>query len=128
MVSDNPFERPPRPLFPALAIPVENKQDYECPQEHLRALEQCIPQVTKLLIIGWRANENLFLDMLAKGIARNARIMVVSGTEEGAFQVMARISARWRAVGLVGTFVAAQPGFSNFIFSPEWEDFLKSLV
>ncbi len=85
IVSEDPFRRDPRkPLFPALAIPVENKQrdHYECPQEHWKVLEQSLPQVTKVLIIGWRATENDFLDTLVKGITKRVRIMVVSGDPE----------------------------------------------
>jgi len=124
--SENPFNRPPTPLFPALAIPVENKQHYECPPEHRIVLEQCLPEVNKILIIGWRASENLFLDTLAKGMAKKARMMVVSGTEEGANQVIQRLMAKFRTTGIAHDFEASKPGFSNFIFSSEWKDFLRA--
>jgi hypothetical protein len=124
-VSENPFERPPKPLFPALAIPVQNKQQYECPSEHRIVLEQCLPQVTKILIIGWRASENLFLDTLVQGIDKNVRMMVVSGTEKGADEVKARIIAKFRPKGAIPDFVPSKPGFSNFTSSSEWESFLK---
>jgi hypothetical protein len=126
-VSEDPLSRPPlKPFFPALAIPVENKQRYECPSEHWNVLEQCLPKVTNLLIIGWRANEGLFLDTLGKGIAKNARVMVVSGTEIGTDEIIARMMARWRETGVNTKFIAAKPGFSSFIFGPEWEYFLKT--
>ena len=46
---------PPRPkddraIFPALAIPIESKLDFECPVEHVAALKEAIPAVTKILI------------------------------------------------------------------------------
>ncbi len=126
MVSDNPFERPPRPFFPALAIPVQTKQRYECPQEQKLALAQCLPQVTKVLVIGWQANENLFLDTMAQGLVKKARIMVVSGTEKGAKEVIARIMAGLGTTKIAHDFEAAKPGFSEFIFSSEWEDFLRA--
>jgi len=125
-VSDDPFARPyQRPYFPALAIPVEHKQHYECPQEHWKVLEDCLRQVTKVLIIGWRANENDFLDTLVKRITKKARMMVVSGTERGADEVVGRISAKFRPTGIVHDFVPSKPGFSNFTSSSEWESFLK---
>jgi len=60
------------PLFPAIAIPVERKNDFECPAEHLQALTACLPQVSHLLIIGWRAAEQHFLTLLKDGLPRCA--------------------------------------------------------
>jgi len=128
IVSENPLQRPPKPLFPALAIPVENKQNYECPEQHRIVLEDCLPQVTKLLIIGWRANDSLFVETMAKGLSKDARIMVVSGSGEGANEVIVKISARLRAAGHTGDFLASKPGFSNFIFDSEWEHFLRGAL
>src|SRR2546427_4996067 len=126
-VHEDPFRRSPlSPLFPALAIPVENKQGYECPQEHMKVLEESLPQITKILIIGWRASENLFLDTLAKGLTKQVRLMVVSGTERGADEVIRRVATRFRATGLAHDIQASKPGFSNFISSTEWETFLKA--
>ena len=126
-VAEDPFRRSPlSPLYPALSIPVENKQDYECPQEHSKVLEQCLPQVTKILIIGWRASENLFLDTLTKGLTKNVQLTVVAGTERGADDIVRRVSARFRATGLGHDIGASRPGFSNFISSSEWENFLKA--
>src|SRR6185503_16013308 len=40
-------------LFPALAIPVTRKQTFECPDQHVNALREFLPQVRKVLIIVW---------------------------------------------------------------------------
>lgn len=72
--------------FPALAIPVENKSEFVCPPEHLTALANVIPQVTKIISIGWRATEQKFLNMLRSpltGLEGSADLMVVSGSIEG---------------------------------------------
>ena len=82
--------------------------------------------MTKVLIIGWRANENDFLDTLVKDITKKVRMMVVSGTERGADEVVARISAKFRPTGIVHDFIQSKPGFSNFTSSSEWESFLKA--
>src|SRR5260370_2316580 len=55
-------------LFPALAIPLETKRSFECPEEHLATLRQCIGKVSKLLIIGWRGMEDHFLRLLADNL------------------------------------------------------------
>ena len=55
-----------RTVFPAIAIPVQNKthSTFECPASHLTYLKELLPQVTKILIIGWQASEAHFLEML----------------------------------------------------------------
>jgi hypothetical protein len=69
------------PLFPALAIPVETKRDYECPEAHLEVLRDCIGKVTRLLFIGWRAMESHFLGLLRDNLPPgHIRAMVVSGS------------------------------------------------
>ena len=77
-------------LFPALSIPVENKDEFSCPAEHVTALERTLPSVTKLITIGWRATETEFLTRLREsrsevtpGIKQTLRLFVVSGTQEG---------------------------------------------
>jgi len=46
--------RPERMIaIPALAIPLVAKATFECPKAHEEILRQCIPKVTKLLVIGW---------------------------------------------------------------------------
>lgn len=82
--------------------------------------------MTKILIVGWRASENLFLDTLVNGLTKEVRVMVVSGTEKGATDVINRMSARFGASRVMPDFEASKPGFSNFISSPEWESFLKA--
>jgi hypothetical protein len=69
IVSEYPIGRlSSRALFPALAIPVETKFSFECPEQHLDALRQCARKTSKLLIIGWRGMEEHFLRLLAENI------------------------------------------------------------
>lgn len=70
-------------LFPAIAIPVESKSDYECPPDHLEGFRACIPEVTKLLVIGWRATEITFLQLLAENFSQEVSTMVVAGSAKG---------------------------------------------
>jgi hypothetical protein len=73
--------------FPAIAIPVEKKSEFVCPPEHLEALANVIPHVTKIITVGWRATEKHFLKMLTSrltGLQGDVDLMVVSGSDEGA--------------------------------------------
>ena len=73
-------------VFPALAIPVENKDEFSCPERHISTLEAFLPKVSKILTIGWRATEMDFLAMLRGRLVHKPKVMVVSGTHDGATQ------------------------------------------
>ena len=70
-------------LFPALAIPVDKKDDFECPDSHVKALEERLPHVDRILTIGWRAREAKFLEMLKSKLTPPQRLWVVSGDSNG---------------------------------------------
>jgi hypothetical protein len=49
------------PLFPAIAIPVEKGKAFERPEALIKQFTARLPQVTTLLVIGWRGAEAHFL-------------------------------------------------------------------
>lgn len=106
-------------FVPAVAIPLERKSDFECPQEQMRALQQCVPEVTRLLVVGWRAADDHFVKLLADGLPDRVRGMVVAGGETMAREVVQRLTRRVR-----GDFVATNGGFSEFIIRREVERLL----
>ena len=80
-------------LYPALSIPVENKDTFSCPSGHVTVLERLLPTVTKMITIGWRGMEKDFLNMLLasrkviiSGIPKPVELLVVTGSKEGAEQ------------------------------------------
>jgi hypothetical protein len=96
------------PLFPAIAIPVLTKSEFECPPDHVSQLAALIPRVTKILTIGWRGKEQHFLNMLAKGLGGSATgidIVTVAGTEDEAQQTLAHIRAASIPVRVGPSFV-----------------------
>jgi hypothetical protein len=104
--------------YPALAIPVEKKSEFACPPDHLRALAEVLPRVTKIITIGWRATEQHFLTMLKKpltGLSGDVDLMVVSGDLKGATETNINL-------GLVNPtsghkYSIVQTGFSGLIQS-----------
>ena len=73
--------------YPAIAVPVEKKSEFVCPELHLSTLANLIPSVSKIVTIGWRAMERHFLDMLTKrltGLQGDVDLMIVSGSDSGA--------------------------------------------
>ena len=59
-------------IVPAIAIPVQTKTEgtFQWPDSHRKYLEELLPQVTKILIIGWRGKEAHFLKLLREKLPR----------------------------------------------------------
>ena len=73
-----------RPIVPAIAVPVQTKTEdtFEWPRSHSDTLQQLLPSVTKILIIGWQAKEAHFLKILKErlptaGITQITHLQVV---------------------------------------------------
>ena len=115
--------RGPRPYWPALALPVAGKYQFECPTAHLDALQDCLPKITKVLIVGWRAVEKHFLAMLVAGMKGDPpRGLIVDRSSDDARSVRAQLVD----AGLVcaGSFQLAA-GFSASLASREIQGFLR---
>jgi hypothetical protein len=113
------------PLFPAIAIPVETKKAFECPQEHLDELYKCLGRVTRIVTIGWRATEPHFLSCLDTHLQSNVRdLMIVSGSQEYAeatkTQIIAGVPKLARRV-----WNLAPRGFSEFVTTGLLQRFLN---
>ncbi len=108
-------------MFPAIAIPVETKLNFECPEEHVNALKEFLPQVSKILVIGWRATEAPFLEMLKQELRQQVLAIVVAGGKEGSEQAMQNILSK----GISARYFPIDSGFTDFILSRQGEEFLK---
>jgi hypothetical protein len=78
-------------LYPALSIPLHQKDEFSCPIAHVTQLEAILPTVTKIITIGWRGAEQEFLRMLklarkrpVSGIRRAMRLLVITASVKGA--------------------------------------------
>ena len=112
---------PHRPLVPAIAIPVQTKGAFECPADHIATLKDCLGKVTKLLVIGWRANDAHFLKLLHDG-RQAIDAWVVAGKPEYANQVIENLK---RGLDRPGKLQSGAGGFTQFMFN-EAETFLDS--
>jgi hypothetical protein len=110
-------------VFPAIAIPLEKKTEYECPPEHINVLTECISKTDKLLIIGWKGAEESFVKLLVKGLKKSIPIMVVSRSRDSADRICGALVAS----GIDGeNWVLAERGFSDEIRSGAIENFVRS--
>jgi hypothetical protein len=97
------------PLIPALAVPFSSKQDFELPPGHKQALEDILPRVTRVLIVGWRGTDKPFVDLLQAARPNVERMISVGGREP-----------RAPITNLQRAFVASETwkhsgGFSGFL-------------
>ncbi len=109
---------PPKLVYPAIAIPVQMKQEFQCPDSHLQTLADCLQRVRKVLVIGWRATEQHFISFLSKYLPPGAVGAIVGGTREDIGQTernLQPLSVRW---------VCRHIAFTDFIVSRKVDDFL----
>ena len=79
-------------LFPAIAIPVEKKNVFECPSYMIDQLKGVLPHVTKIIAIGWRATEEHFLSLLKQHLKRGVYLTVVAKEQKEADDIRVRIN------------------------------------
>jgi hypothetical protein len=109
------------PLFPAIAIPVETKSGFECPSDHLECLSAHLGKVTKIIIVGWRATEKHFLDLLSGAVTGNIPVQVIAGGRDPGEEVLSHFSTA--GISILGE--ALDAGFTQYVVSREAERFLK---
>jgi hypothetical protein len=112
-------------LFPAIAIPVQRKDRFECPQAHVEALYNLVPKVSQILFIGWQAQEDNFLKMLHEGLKSLKGIMIVDENRGKAEAIAVRIQIGLGPVGSGPRVFCANEGFSQFIETREGDEFFR---
>jgi hypothetical protein len=119
---DFPATTQGRLQFPAIAIPLETKTDFECPRTEVDKLVPIFRQVTKLLIIGWRGAEEHFLRLARGNLPVRVPTQVVAENNESAQQTWERLVG---GANLVGDYHrATNQGFSTYLSIAELERFL----
>ena len=101
------------PYVPAIAVPIADKDEFECPPAQVDRLAGLIEHVDRVLVIGWKGAETRFLSILASvpegvpfdivgqdGVHRVAHNLRASGVNadyrvfNGGFSGFARVAAR----------------------------------
>ena len=109
-------------FFPAIAIPLRMKSEFECPPEHIETLRSFLPQVSRVLIVGWKATEANFLRMLAETLPRGVHGLAVCGTYKDARATIKQL----RGAGIdTSGFHAYKHGFTGLAVGPEIRAFLQ---
>jgi hypothetical protein len=98
---------------PAIAIPVEQKAFFECPDQHLLELERLLPETDRLLLVGWRGMEKHFLTMLGKHVKKADACLIVAKDEKEGREVASRVGPALPGVPIRWEF--SNGGFSEMI-------------
>lgn len=118
-----PISQEDRGIFPALAIPVEEKVEFECPENHVDKLKSFLPEVTKILTIGWRAAEKPFLDLLRQGVgSKRMETLIVNGNMDECIAADNNLTQ----AGVSGKYQVHPEGFTDFMLSRKGRTFFKS--
>jgi SIR2-like domain len=75
------------PVFPAIAVPVQKKAQFACPGAFLDRLVELLPHVCKILIVGWRATEDHFLQLLRTHLRPGVKLYTVAATDMEAVNI-----------------------------------------
>lgn len=105
--------------LPAIAVPVVNKSEFECPAAHIDQLKEILPKVDGVLVVGWRATESHFLELWASlGNTNPKRIHVVAGSDGQA------VVDQLASAGIVSRDTRHSEGFSRFLLDGGLRSFL----
>jgi hypothetical protein len=110
--------------IPAIAIPINRKLIFECPEQHIRHLCQMLPQVTKILVIGWQGTESTFIDLLKKHLRPIEKLRVVSAAD--APKVMNHLRTTLSPILDATDCESFDRGFTQFISERDGVPFLKA--
>jgi hypothetical protein len=124
VVSDErPIARGPemKALVPAIAIPMQTKREFACPANHLDILRQRLPEVRDLLVVGWRGQDQHFVELLREGGLNRVRAQVVSDNTSEAKTVADTLES----AGIGGHYQPIGGGFSSYITNRTGDEFLQ---
>lgn len=107
-------------VVPAIAIPLMDKTDFECPTDHLHLLASLLPQTDRLLVIGWSATEQNFLRLLSGALRSQVKGYIVAGSAKVAKETAERLVA----AGVLAEYETSDGGFTEMITRRELDAFL----
>ncbi|MDP9223421.1 MAG: SIR2 family protein, partial [Actinomycetota bacterium] len=123
-------------VVPAIAIPAAPKTGFACPTAHINALTDLLPDVERVLCIGWRGVDRSLLELMAGHLSQGIETTVVTsrpkspGGEPLDPDIVRCTSdlVPWVGdAGLTGACEVIRAGFSGFV-GPHLPDFVASMA
>jgi hypothetical protein len=110
-----------RVYWPAIALPVEQKVSFECPATHVSALQEKLDHVTRILTVGWRGTEMVFLELLKRHLSRPVPVMVIAKDEKESTE----IGDNFHRMDITRSPETYAGGFTDYVPSRDSEKFLR---
>ena len=118
------YDRERVALYPAIAIPVQRKNNFECPPSHVNILKEMIPTVDKILVIGWRATEIPFLKLKSDNLVPQwdkRKCLVVTESNSSSLGTIKNLED----AGVKAAYENFDSGFSTFVLQKKVDEFLS---
>ncbi|MGH8527083.1 MAG: hypothetical protein ACREXY_23625, partial [Gammaproteobacteria bacterium] len=107
------------------AIPTEVKKSFDCPNAQLEIMRRDMPNVDRILVIGWRGAEKHYLEELRQITGKATPVLVVSDSERGLDETTDNLTS----TGLDGRSIGwSAGGFGAFMETNGLEAFLDSSI
>ena len=99
-------------LYPAMAIPVQGKYGFVCPDEHVSALKEFLSSCENFLVIGTSGKDKDLLDLLNASIGRCSNLAIVGQADvESTYR---RFRGHVPKLGATGAIYGTH-GFTGFV-------------
>jgi len=113
-------------FYPSLAVPIEGKDEFACPEEHIQKAKSFLKFCSNFIIIGFSALDEHVLKQL-EAVQYVRKLMVVNGSEASALEAIRRIASKnmkFSHENYPDCLYAG--GFRDFMTSGELDRFLGS--
>lgn len=106
---------------PALASPSLGKS-YICPSTHIEELSGSLDKVDRILIIGWRGEDDSLINKISSQVRRSAKIFIVVASDEDKRRLVVKFGQKESNKFAFDQYVG---GFSKFIDSESYAEFMN---
>ena len=111
-------------FHPALAIPTVTKTDFECPPSHVEHALAALKAADRILVVGWRGQEEHFTRRWNATGGASSMIQVVDGSLDGANAARDNLQATLGSRGM--RYLAnCDEGFSRFLAQGQLAELLR---
>ena len=108
--------------FPLITVPIRSKDNFEFPSDHEDKLKQAVLDVTRVLVVGWRATEQNFLALWNGRRTARPLVHVVSNTMAGATLTQKNLVKA--GVGAQGRLRLFEGGFTSYVGSSALDELI----
>lgn len=110
--------------LPAVAIPIASKADFVCPSSHIKALTDALTDIDRILVIGWRAQDEHLLKLLKDHLKPKIKLTIVSSSEANA-QKFSQNFKDIQQIDPKDVTISKSEGYTRYMIHREFENFLS---